>query len=62
MKESDRILGIRLGAIFRISAERGFDRQTVEHLLTRRAYLSEAAAHSLAGFWFKTGPFRRLAA
>lgn len=49
---------IRAGAIYRLGAARGFNRETVVRLLIDRAEMKPAAAMQLAGHWLTTEPYR----
>lgn len=60
MKLSDKILSIRLGAIYRMAVERRMGREIVEALLSSRASMSASEAKTLAAHWFTTWHFRQI--
>ena len=47
---------IRIGAIYKVAAERGLSREAVTSLLATRASLKPAEAEQLAHHWFTTEP------
>jgi hypothetical protein len=57
-KISDKVLSIRLGAIFGVAVSRRLDRAVVEGLLSSRAGFSPSEANQLAAHWFTTSAFR----
>lgn len=57
--EAPAILNIRLGALYRIGAARGFGRETLAKLMVTRAGLKHKAAEQLAEHWLGTEPFRK---
>jgi hypothetical protein len=57
-KISDKVLNIRLGAIFGVAVSRRLDRAVVEGLLSSRAGFSASEANQLAAHWFTTSALR----
>lgn len=48
-----------LGALYKLGARRGFNRETLVVLMVNRCRLSEAKAKQLAGHWLTTHEYRQ---
>lgn len=57
-KISDKVLSIKLGAIYRKAVESCLSRGAVEEVLVSKARMSRDEATRLAGHWFTTWHLR----